>query len=151
MKLNLGCGFRPILEPEWINIDIRQLPNIDLVCDLSESIPFRDNSIDYILAHDFMEHLPRNRFISFMEEVYRVLKIDGILDHFSPSTDGRGYAMDPTHTNPININSFWYFQIDEYRNLYNIKAKFSGTNKNILTDPANKIIHVAGKLKKVPL
>lgn len=149
MKLNLGCGYRKL--NGFINIDNRIECNPDLVCDLTESIPFEDDSIDEIKCYDFLEHLPRNRFVPFMEEVYRVLKLGGIFEHFTPSDEGRGFAQDPYHTNAMNLNSWWYFTLDEYIDLYGTKCKLEGSNKNILTDPKNKIIHVYGLMKKVPL
>jgi hypothetical protein len=71
---------------------------------------------------------------------------NGIFEHFTPSDEGRGFGQDPTHVNPFNLNSIWYFQKDEYRNLYGIQAKFEGESKNVYTDVRNKIIHVYAKL-----
>ena len=147
MKIDLGSGYYK--RDGFISIDIRPECKPDIVCDIAQGLPFNSNSIEYVRAHDFLEHIPRDRIIFVIEEIYRVLVPNGILDHCTPSDDGRGYAMDPTHINPMNLNSWWYYQKDEYRQLYNIKAKFAGSNKNLLTDPLNKIIYVVGILRAV--
>lgn len=145
IKIDLGSGYR---HPEgFITLDNREITSPDIVCDLSEGIPFKTNTVNFVRCYDFMEHLPRNKFINFLEEVYRVLEPNGIFEHFTPSDEGRGYAMDPTHTNPINLNTFWYIMKDEYRALYSIRAKFDGFNKNQITDAPNKIIHVFGRMR----
>jgi O-antigen biosynthesis protein len=77
------------------------------VISVLEQLP--PHSVGCIRAFDFIEHLPRDRMITFMNEVYRVLVPDGFLISGTPSTDGRGAFQDPTHTNFINENSFWYY------------------------------------------
>lgn len=149
MKLNLGCGYRKL--DGFINIDNRTECNPDLIWDLSESIPFEDDSIDEIAAIDFIEHVETDKCIHLFEEMYRALRLGGLLNIFVPSTDGRGAFQDLTHKSYWNSNSFWYFMEDEYIHLYGIKAKFEGSVQNKLTDPKNKIVHVVANLKKVPL
>ena len=144
MKINLGCGHRKV--EGMLNIDNRIECSPDLVCDLSKTFPFEDNSIEVVRAYDFLEHIPIGKTVFVMEEIYRVLKPNGEFIHFSPSTDGRGAFQDPTHVSFWNVNSFWHFMEDSYRDLYGIKAKFQGLNRNIVTDPINKIVHVYGEL-----
>ena len=107
---------------------------------------YDDNSIDEVRAFDFLEHIPIDKIIFVIEEIYRVLKPDGKFEHFTPSTDGRGAFQDPTHKSFWNLNSWLYYMNDDYRNLYDIKAKFRGENQNVVTDHINKIIHVHGIL-----
>lgn len=68
-----------------------------------------ESSVGCVRAFDFIEHLPRDRMIDFMNQVYRVLVPGGFLLSGTPSTDGRGAFQDPTHTNYVNQNSFWYY------------------------------------------
>ncbi len=46
-----------------------------------------------------------------MNELWRCLKPGGIADIIVPTTDGRGWAQDPTHIcyPPFNRNSFLYY------------------------------------------
>lgn len=53
LKLNLGCGHLPI--PDYINIDSRELPGVDVVADVA-SLPFADSSVKIIRASHLVEH-----------------------------------------------------------------------------------------------
>ncbi len=63
---------------------------------------------------------PKRRYgvIHFMEEAYRVLKPLGRLDCTIPSTEGRGWAQDPTHVSYWNENSVLYFLDGEHHRIY---------------------------------
>ena len=105
VKVDLCCGIR---KPEgFIGVDIVQLPGVDIVCNLNEAFPFDDNSVDYLRAHDAIEHLPDK--IKTMNEIWRVCKHDAVIDIEVPSTDGRGAFQDPTHISYWNLNSFCYY------------------------------------------
>ncbi len=144
MKLNLGSGYRKMKGYE--NIDNREEVNPDVRMEIIYGLLYDDNSIDEVRAFDFLEHIPIDKIIFVIEEIYRVLKPDGKFEHFTPSTDGRGAFQDPTHKSFWNLNSWLYYMNDDYRNLYDIKAKFRGENQNVVTDHINKIIHVHGIL-----
>lgn len=77
--------------------------------DIRQGLPFPDNSIGVLRAHDFLEHLPAESVIHVMNECYRVLAPGGWLLTSTPSTDGRGAFQDPTHVSFWNSNSFWYY------------------------------------------
>lgn len=77
IKLHLGCGTNKL--PGWINIDSVKGCQPDVVCDISQSLPYADQSVDEILAEDLLEHFDKYlRFIVF-EEWLRVLKVGGRL------------------------------------------------------------------------
>jgi GT2 family glycosyltransferase/predicted SAM-dependent methyltransferase len=144
VRLNLGCGFKKL--EGYTNIDLREECNPDLQTDISKGLPFDDNSVDEIKAMDFLEHIPIGAVIPTLEEIFRVLKPGGRLEHLTPSTDGRGAFQDPNHQSFWNENSWLYFMNDEHRNLYGIRAKFKGENKTLCTNPGLKIYHVHGML-----
>jgi SAM-dependent methyltransferase len=147
MKLNLGCGHRKLKGYE--NIDDRKEVKPDKVLDVTEGLPYKKNSVEVVRAYDFLEHVPPDKVIFVMEEIYRVLKPGGTLEHFTPTTDGRGAFQDPTHRSFWNINTWLYFMNDEYRALYSITAKFEGENRDVMTDPHRRIMHTHGVLHAV--
>lgn len=147
MKLNIGCGYKKL--KGYVNIDSRKEVKPDEVVDVSKGLSYDDNSIDEVRAYDFLEHLPPDKTMFVVEEIFRVLKPGGKLEHFTPTTDGRGAFQDPTHRSFWNINTWLYFMNDEYRALYSIKAKFEGVNKDVMTDPHHRIMHTHGVLYAV--
>jgi predicted SAM-dependent methyltransferase len=141
VKINLGCGYRKI--DGFVNLDYRPEVDPDMVCDCRK-LPFDDNSVDEVRAVDFLEHIPTGQTIGVINEIWRVLKHGGKFMHETPSTDGRGAFQDPTHVSFWNVNSWLYFMNDQYRKLYDIKAKFSGENEDVWSGMG--ICHTKGNL-----
>lgn len=86
---------------------------------------------------------PRRTYgiIHFMNEAWRVLKPGGALKALIPSTDGRGWAQDPTHVSYWNENSILYF-IDtphRLREIYPRLIKCRWRNKFTGTQPPNTL------------
>ncbi len=83
MKLNLGCGLKK--REGFINIDINPDFEPDRILDLNVTpYPFEDNSCEYILAFELLEHLTIHP-IDFFRECFRILKSDGILEFTTPN------------------------------------------------------------------
>jgi hypothetical protein len=148
VKVDLCCG--PKKPPGFIGVDICQCPGVDIVHDLTQSFPFDDNHIDYLRAHDALEHLPDR--IRTMNEIFRVCKNGAIVDVMVPSTDGRGAFQDPTHVSYWNINSFVYYssqyQAWDLCRQYGFKGDFKIENlQNIQT--GQNVIHVVAVLRVV--
>ena len=66
----------PIFRP---NIDIRQHPNVDIVCDLEKGIPFHSNHASQLRAVHLIQHFFYRNVPHFFDESYRVLKSGGHL------------------------------------------------------------------------
>ncbi len=75
MKLNLGCGLDK--REGYVNIDIREEVNPDLVHDLEKPLPFPDNSAEEIIAKDVLEHLSFHKVEDALRDWFRVLKPGG--------------------------------------------------------------------------
>jgi GT2 family glycosyltransferase len=139
-SLNLGCGLKHL--DGFVNIDNRSETEPDLVCDVTCGLPYEDNSVDLVRADDFLEHIPIGKVIPLMNEIWRVLKPDGIFESMTPSTDGRGAFQDPTHVSFWNRNSWEYYSKKPVRELYGIVADFDIENiEDIDTDRNNMVIH----------
>jgi predicted SAM-dependent methyltransferase len=59
IKLNLGCGNVPIAE--YINVDSRELPGVDIVADVND-LPFSEGSVTEIFSSHLVEHFPLEEF-----------------------------------------------------------------------------------------
>ena len=82
LKLHLGCG-QNILD-DYVNIDMapsdnKKVEHLDIL-----SLPYKDTTVDEILAEHLAEHLSFDQEKSFWKECYRVLKPDGILTVETP-------------------------------------------------------------------
>jgi len=122
VKLNLGCGKRQL--SGYINIDINPDLKPDIIRDITRGLPFEDNTIDEIVCKDFIEHISMGEDLIFvMNEMYRVLKPEGILQMLIPHTYSYGAFCDPTHKSFWNQESikYWTGQFDQG---YGIKTKF---------------------------
>lgn len=73
VMLNLGCGAD--IAEGFINIDVRNIPGIDMRIDIRK-LPFENDSADHIRLHDVLEHFPLRIAVDVLKECFRVLKTD---------------------------------------------------------------------------
>lgn len=66
--LDLGCG--TVKQANFIGLDRYPLPGVDVIADLDQPLPFRDNSVDLVYASHSLEHVADLVFV--MKEIYRV-------------------------------------------------------------------------------
>lgn len=158
--LDIGCGLNPknpFNAEQIYGIDIRESDNPNIKkADLNvEAIPFNDKTFDYVTAFDFIEHIPRilympNRrfpFVELMNEVYRVLKPNGIFFSFTPAFPMAPAWRDPTHVNIITDETFtMYFCKPELgAKMYGFSGNFSLVKQEM--HPNN--IHLMTTLRKL--
>lgn len=85
--LDLGCGMCPLYSlykpyvtsitcADWDN-SFHPNPYLDLNCDISQSIPFKNSFFDTIILSDVLEHIPNPR--QLLTETFRVLDTGGVL------------------------------------------------------------------------
>jgi SAM-dependent methyltransferase len=77
LRVNLGCGNKPL--PGFVNLDLLDVPGVDVVADVSGPLPFETGSVDLLYASHVLEHLPHNRIPSVLKEWRRVLAPGGRL------------------------------------------------------------------------
>ena len=118
--LDLGCGAiprNPFGASTVYGVDLNTDKSTPFIkgANLSlEPIPFDSSSFEFVTAFDFLEHLPRvitvnSRTIfpvvNLFNEIYRVLKPGGVFLHVSPRASSGLFWMDPTHVNPIHVET----------------------------------------------
>lgn len=87
-KLNLGCNIWFLPQSEgWINIDIDANLNPDMVLDVTQPLPFEDNSIDEIYSGHNQEHVYFQDNNTILSELKRVLKPNGVITITIPDTE----------------------------------------------------------------
>jgi SAM-dependent methyltransferase len=118
IMLDIGSG--ETKRPNFVRLDKRKLPGIDIVWDL-ESFPYPlpDNCCLTIIGSHIIEHIKPWLTIRFMDELWRIMKPNGQLVLSTPYAGSVGYYQDPTHCNPCNEATFMYFD-PKYPGLYNV-------------------------------
>lgn len=113
MKLNLGCG--NLKKEGWVNIDISETCDPDVVADITDGLDYNDNSIDEVHAGCVLEQIEGNAyFIKVLNDIWRVLKPDGVFTGYVPSTDPNVLHLDPVDTRFFQEESFDYLAYDKH-------------------------------------
>jgi SAM-dependent methyltransferase len=140
-SLDLGCNNHPRNPYHCENLYGVDLGNFEIEnviykqANLAlEPIPFEDNYFDYVTAFDFIEHIPRilskedatrSPFIELMNEIWRVLKPDGVFYAVTPFYPHDEAFQDPTHVNIITKKTHQYFCGNEpMGNMYGFIGQF---------------------------
>src|SRR5206468_3663762 len=80
-----------------------------------DGVPFADNSFDYVFSEDFLEHVPPEKAVFVINEIWRVLKPGGIMEHFVPNAGSCNDFGSPTHLTHWNLQCFDHFDVGSYR------------------------------------
>lgn len=110
--LNLGCGSTDYREStdecQWINVDRSTAVKTDQCYDITTGLPHEDNSIEAIHAGCILEQLTSKEFLFVMNECHRVIKPNGVMTGYVPSTDPRVLHLDPMDLMFFQVDSFKY-------------------------------------------
>ena len=112
MRLNLGGG--ELVHPDFINIDKRPLPSVNILHDLEVfPWPVPDASCEILRVDHLLEHIKPWLTIIFFNEMWRVLKVNGQIILSMPYAGSPEYWQDPTHCNGFTEKTFEYFDLRE--------------------------------------
>ncbi len=111
VKVNLGCG-RDYREG-WLNADFNRAVKADLYLELGRGLPFRDNSVAQVLLDNVIEHVPRDRYFSFLEELHRVCVAGALIEVYAPHCSGIFALKHPAHYLYFGIGSFDMFSPED--------------------------------------
>lgn len=105
-KLNVGCGTD--IKPDYINLDVADLPGVDVAHDLTKfPWPFADNSFDTIDLINVLEHLPDT--IATLEELHRIARPDAKVMVRVPYWNSPDMLADPTHLRSFSERTLNFF------------------------------------------
>jgi hypothetical protein len=82
-RLHVGCG-RERLEG-WTNVDLQDLPGVDVVADVSRELPFR--GVEHLFAEHFLEHLEIDQALRFLALAHQALLPGGTIRLSTPNLD----------------------------------------------------------------
>jgi predicted SAM-dependent methyltransferase len=82
-RLHVGAG-RARLDG-WVNIDLQELPGVDVVADVTRGLDFHD--VEAVFAEHFLEHLRVDAALAFLVEAQRVLAPGGWIRLSTPNLD----------------------------------------------------------------
>jgi hypothetical protein len=124
MKLHLGCGNKKL--KDYINCDISPEVNPDKIVNLEKKLPFKENSIEEIIAEHVLEHI--QNFVPLMHELWRISKNKTKIKIKVPFYSSWGQFNDPTHVRFFTPFTFNYFKKGAYshevnanKDMFNIK------------------------------
>src|ERR1039457_1997867 len=104
-KLNLGAAKTYI--PGFVNIDIHERAELSLYLSV-EKLPFPDNSVQTVVSHHTLEHVPDYLFA--LGEIHRVLRHDGeLLLSLQYATLTEYHLVNPYHRHNFTERSFDFF------------------------------------------
>lgn len=111
LRIDLGCGANKQPGPDIIGLDVRDLPGVDIVHNLFEDFPWPlpSDCVRVAFMSHVWEHVPPTRTLQFMAELHRVMLHDGQVLISAPYGVGFRFIQDPTHCNPSNEATFYYW------------------------------------------
>jgi SAM-dependent methyltransferase len=111
ISLDLGCGNKK--RPNTVGVDFNERSAADIVHNLNISpYPFGDCSVDKIYIDNTLEHLDEP--LKVMEELYRIVKPQGIVKVIVPYFRSPAAFIDPTHKHFFTVESFAYYDSDHF-------------------------------------
>jgi SAM-dependent methyltransferase len=126
LKIDLGCGKNK--KEGFLGVDSISFPGVDIVADLRQPWPWKDNEVDEAHCSHFLEHLTADERIHFVNELDRVLKPGGKCTLICPHWKSCRAYGDPTHVWPP-VSEFWFYYLSkEWR-----KANAPHTDSEIRT------------------
>lgn len=148
MKINLGCGLKPIDGFVNVDSDISVSPDVcsDCVAFL-ERLP--TSSVDFIYSRHFFEHVDDPRAI--LVEIERVLKPRSTCEIIVPHFSNPYYYSDPTHRTFFGLYTFAYFSDCDFRRAVPAYSRIKGlimedVRLNFRCDRCFPIWHVINRL-----
>lgn len=144
INLELGSGKNRGIAG-WTYVDVNM--NCDLTLDLTQPLPFPDNSVSIIYSSHLLEHFNYPILINFLEECLRILKPGGIFNAAVPNA--RIYLK--AYQYPEAFDSDTYCR---YEPAYHYNSKIDYINYIAYMDGQHQYLfdedNIVAILKKIP-
>ena len=140
IRLDIGCGRGK--QPGWVGLDMRELPGVDIVHDVEEQPwPLPDESVVVAMCSHLVEHINPHKggFLRFMDELWRVMRVDGEVAISCPHANSAGFAQDPTHCNMVNERTWGYFDPEEPNQMWRVYQPQPWRIKVLTWNPSTNI------------
>jgi predicted SAM-dependent methyltransferase len=119
IKLDI-CGGEFPYGNGFLNVDIRPLPNVDIVADVAKGLNFADHIVDEILSCGTLEHFYIPTVLEILKEMWRVLKPGGKLTVGVPNLKAILYAYQQGEMDFQLFNQYVYGSVQKDVNPYNV-------------------------------
>lgn len=105
IQIDLGCGKNK--QTGFIGVDRYPIPGVDVLVNLNERLPFRDDTVDLIFASHSLEHV--ENILAIMKEIYRICKHGAQLCVVAPYSEQKLNVANPYHYSQFNEHTprFW--------------------------------------------
>ncbi len=136
LKLNLGCGGRR--HEDFAGVDIVRTAVTDFKVDLFKfPWPWPDDSVDEVFSNQFFEHVPAKLRARFMQELWRVMKLDAKCLFITPHYASMRAVQDATHEWPPICEASYAYYNETWMRLnelahYDIGCNFDYTYGHLL-------------------
>lgn len=127
-RLNLGCGND--IRPEYMNVDICDLPGVDKVISVDPfypHLPFADEEFDEIIAFHVLEHMSNKPMV--IEEIWRIASHNARIKIKLPDRNHSDAFLDPTHFSYWEVDTIDFYLPGHQRSYYS-PAKFGLLRKH---------------------
>jgi glycogen synthase len=101
VRLNLGCGEKPL--PDYINVDFRALPDVDIVADVRR-LPYGPGEVDEIASAHLVEHFRQHQLEHAILPYWgRLLREGGVLRVVCPNWAA---MLERVHSGEMRLEDF---------------------------------------------
>ena len=80
-----------------------------------DGIPAADSSVDYIFSEDVLEHIPPERRVDVLNEIWRVLVPGGLMEHYIPNAGSQNDFGSLSHLSHWNLQCFDHVDTASHR------------------------------------
>lgn len=92
-KLDICGGRNPYRSGEFLNVDIVDMPKVDLVLDITKPFPIGDGVIAEVFSAATLEHLRKPHADHVLKECFRILQPGGVLRVSTPDIEAIAHGI----------------------------------------------------------